>query len=77
MHCAALEFAHRNGIVHGDLKPGNVLVTENGDVKIIDFGIARLMTRSQAGHGDDRPSAALTPPYASPEMLTHRPGSSG
>jgi formylglycine-generating enzyme required for sulfatase activity len=68
-----LEFAHRNGIVHGDLKPGNVLVTDNGDVKIIDFGIARLMTRHPraAGvNGDERPRlSALTPPYASPEML--------
>src|SRR5882762_140587 len=72
-----LEFAHRNGIVHGDLKPGNVLVTENGDVKIIDFGIARLMTRHPraAGiNGDERPRlSALTPPYASPEMLENAP----
>jgi formylglycine-generating enzyme required for sulfatase activity/predicted Ser/Thr protein kinase len=70
---SGLEFAHRNGIVHGDLKPGNVLVTDNGDVKIIDFGIARLMTRHPraAGvNGDERPRlSALTPPYASPEML--------
>ena len=72
-----LEFAHRNGIVHGDLKPGNVLVTDNGDVKIIDFGIARLMTRHPraAGvNGDERPRlSALTPPYASPEMLENAP----
>ncbi len=72
-----LEFAHRNRIVHGDLKPGNVLVTDNGDVKIIDFGIARLMTRHPlaAGvNGDERPRlSALTPPYASPEMLENAP----
>jgi formylglycine-generating enzyme required for sulfatase activity len=72
-----LEFAHNNGIVHGDLKPGNVLVTDNGDVKIIDFGIARLMTRHPraAGvNGDERPRlSALTPPYASPEMLENAP----
>jgi formylglycine-generating enzyme required for sulfatase activity/predicted Ser/Thr protein kinase len=70
---SGLAFAHGNGIVHGDLKPGNVLVTDNGDVKIIDFGIARLMTRHPraAGvNGDERPRlSALTPPYASPEML--------
>jgi formylglycine-generating enzyme required for sulfatase activity/predicted Ser/Thr protein kinase len=70
---SGLAFAHGNGIVHGDLKPGNVLVTDNGDVKIIDFGIARLMTRHPraAGvSGDERPRlSALTPPYASPEML--------
>ena len=67
---SGLAFAHRNGIVHGDLKPGNVLVTDSGDVKIIDFGIARLMTRHPraAGvNGDERPRlSALTPPYASP-----------
>ncbi len=72
-----MEFAHRNGIVHGDLKPGNVLVTDSGDVKIIDFGIARLMTRHPraAGvNGDERPRlSALTPPYASPEMLENAP----
>ena len=72
-----LAFAHRNGIIHGDLKPGNVLVTDSGDVKIIDFGIARLMTRHPraAGvHGDERPRlSALTPPYASPEMLENAP----
>jgi formylglycine-generating enzyme required for sulfatase activity/predicted Ser/Thr protein kinase len=74
---SGLGFAHRNGVVHGDLKPGNVLVTDNGDVKIIDFGIARLMTRHPraAGvNGDERPRlSALTPPYASPEMLENAP----
>lgn len=74
---SGLAFAHRNGIVHGDLKPGNVLVTDNGEIKIIDFGIARLMTRHPraAGvNGDERPRlSALTPPYASPEMLENAP----
>jgi formylglycine-generating enzyme required for sulfatase activity/predicted Ser/Thr protein kinase len=70
---SGLAFAHGNGIVHGDLKPGNVLVTDKGEVKIIDFGIARLMTRhprASGVNGDERPRlSALTPPYASPEML--------
>ena len=48
---AALEFAHRNDIIHGDLKPGNVIITTKGDVKVIDFGIARLMTRAPTGSG--------------------------
>jgi formylglycine-generating enzyme required for sulfatase activity len=68
----ALDFAHRNHIVHGDLKPSNVIVTNSGDVKVIDFGIARFLRRPQE---DDEPTedwerdfSALTPPYASPEM---------
>jgi formylglycine-generating enzyme required for sulfatase activity/predicted Ser/Thr protein kinase len=77
---AALEFAHRNGIVHGDLKPGNIIITNKGEVKVIDFGIARLMTRLAAGTeaqhdapAEERPwVAALTPLYASPEMLEQK-----
>lgn len=69
----ALEFAHRTGIVHGDLKPGNVIITDNGDVKVIDFGIARFLARpKEAGVAPGRnweALSALTPPYASPEMI--------
>ena len=70
----ALEFAHRTGIVHGDLKPGNVIITDNGDVKVIDFGIARFLARPKEA-GAAAPGrnwealSALTPPYASPEMI--------
>src|SRR3984957_11201414 len=77
---AALEFAHRNDIIHGDLKPGNIIITAKGEVKVIDFGIARLMTRPQTGTGAassatphgatvDERLGGLTPLYASPEML--------
>jgi formylglycine-generating enzyme required for sulfatase activity len=70
---AALEFAHDKHIVHGDLKPGNVILTSTGLAKVIDFGIARFLRRP---HEDDlndpedwRGSfSALTPHYASPEM---------
>jgi formylglycine-generating enzyme required for sulfatase activity len=71
---SALEFAHRTGIVHGDLKPGNVIMTDADEVKVIDFGIARFIPRpKQAGD----PAAdtqweklgAISPAYASPEML--------
>ncbi len=70
---AALEFAHRTGIVHGDLKPGNVIITDTGQVKVIDFGIARFFVRpkdsagAQARHWEA--ISALTLPYASPEMI--------
>ncbi len=70
----ALEFAHGKNILHGDLKPGNVFITDTGEIKVIDFGLARLMVQP----GEVQPKAvanaadrmrALTPAYASPEML--------
>jgi formylglycine-generating enzyme required for sulfatase activity len=70
----ALEFAHAKNILHGDLKPGNVFITHTGEIKVIDFGLARLMV--QPGEAQPKAAAnaadrlrALTPAYASPEML--------
>jgi serine/threonine protein kinase len=65
--CEALEHAHSLGIVHGDLKPGNVLVTEGGKVKLIDFGSVASASDRNAG-GLDAPGVA-TPLYASPQVL--------
>ncbi len=70
---AAVEHAHQRGVVHRDLKPGNILVDEGGEPKILDFGVsARMAPRS----GEAPKSEALlgTLPYLAPELLDHRGG---
>lgn len=66
--CEAVDYAHRQGIVHADLKPANVFLSCDGRVKILDFGIAQAM-QGDAGF-DTQSLNALTPAYASVRMLT-------
>ncbi len=71
--CDAIQHAHRNLTVHRDLKPGNVLVTESGAVKLLDFGIAKLLEEpAEAPSQMPRSAVILTPEYSSPEQIRIR-----
>jgi serine/threonine-protein kinase len=73
--CGAVEAAHRNLIVHRDLKPGNILVTSDGRVKLLDFGIARLLGEVAPEPVTSHTSepASFTPSYAAPEQIRAEP----
>ncbi len=72
--CSAVSYAHHNLIVHCDLKPNNILVTAAGEPKLLDFGIARLVS-DEGGEGRRTTTAAvlMTPDYASPEQICGEP----
>jgi len=65
--CAALEFSHRHGIIHRDIKPGNVMLNQNGQVKVMDFGIARALA-SGATTMTQTSAVIGTAQYLSPEQ---------
>ena len=73
---SAVSFAHGRLVMHRDLKPSNILVTATGQVKLLDFGIARLLGEADAAPGRDSGAAAsqaFTPDCASPEQLAGAP----
>ncbi len=71
----AVQYAHQRLVLHRDLKPSNILVSNDGDVKLLDFGIARLIsptTGDDSAHAHDN-LAVFTPEYAAPEQISGQP----
>jgi serine/threonine protein kinase/tetratricopeptide (TPR) repeat protein len=68
---SALEAAHKEGVIHRDLKPSNILITPGGQLKMLDFGLARLLTTDwQSTTATDLPGISGTLPYVAPEDLS-------
>ena len=68
--CAAVTYAHQNLVIHRDLKPSNILVTQDGEPKLLDFGIAKLLTAEDELFTQTLPGLrVMTPEYASPEQV--------
>ena len=67
--CDAVHHAHKSLVVHRDLKPSNILVTEQGEIKLLDFGIAKLLDENEDPQLTRTGFQVLTPGYASPEQL--------
>lgn len=65
--CEAVDYAHRNLVVHRDLKPANILVSTEGQVKLLDFGVAKLLDEEVTGL--DPQTRLMTPEYSAPEQL--------
>ncbi len=72
--CDAVQYAHQNLVIHRDLKPSNILVTAEGEIKLLDFGIAKMLPpEGEASPGEATALRWLTPQYASPEQVRGEP----
>lgn len=71
--CQAVHYAHQNLVVHRDLKPSNILVTADGTVKLLDFGIAKLIEADSQTTLTEAGVRLMTPAYASPEQAKGEP----
>jgi tRNA A-37 threonylcarbamoyl transferase component Bud32 len=74
--CDALEYAHANGVIHRDIKPENILIDERGNLKIADFGLAKMADpgRSDAAHATATGQVMGTPHYMAPEQIENMAG---
>ena len=73
--CSAVQFAHQNLVIHRDLKPGNILITADGQPRLLDFGIAKLLGQGLATQAVETElgQGPMTPRYASPEQIRLEP----
>jgi eukaryotic-like serine/threonine-protein kinase len=71
--CSAVTFAHQHLVIHRDIKPGNILVTKEGEAKLLDFGIAKISQDERSGDATVTMVRMLTPEYASPEQIGGAP----
>lgn len=71
--CNVVDQAHQQSVIHCDLKPANILVTENGILKLLDFGISQSLIKTHDEYTEEMGSQALTPEYSSPQRQQHLP----